>query len=231
MDRRTYLLSAAATGIAATGGCLSLPFQSSTGQTVLPEPEGRRADSEDLAYPAYGQQFPEFELPDATSDAVIDTAALESAAIVTAFFASCPAECGVLLSHLASIQRRTIDRGLTDEISFLPITFDPERDDAEKLRSNAERRGVDLSAGNWHNLRPADAEAARAIVTDKLGVEYVKTEDSDRLAGYDFTHIVVTWLLNSDSVVERTYRGEVLDEAAVFDDIVTLTEADGGTKD
>jgi protein SCO1/2 len=231
MDRRTYLLSAGATGIAATGGCLSRPFRSSTGQTVLSEPEGRRADSEDLAYPAYGQRFPEFELPDATSDAVIDTGALENAAIVTTFFASCPAECGVLLSHLAGVQRRTIDRGLTDEISFLPITFDPERDDAETLRSNAERRGVDLSAGNWHNLRPADAEAARAIVTDKLGVEYVRTEDSDRLAGYDFTHIVVTWLLNPDSVVERTYRGEVLDEAAVVDDIVRLTEADGGTKD
>lgn len=226
MERRTYLLTLGATATAATAGCLGGVFGSDAGAeaTVLSPPEGQVAESQDLAYPAYGQSFPEFQLPDATSDAVIDTGALETPALATAFFASCPAECGILLDHLADIQRETTDRGLTEEISFLPITFDPVRDDAEKLRENADRVGADLAAGNWHNLRPEDAGEAEAIVTDQLGVAYERTDDSDRLEGYDFTHIVVTWLVNSEGVVERVYRGEFLDREQVLDDVAALLE-------
>jgi len=231
MERRTYLLTLGATATAATAGCLGGVFGSDTGaETVLSPPEDQVAESQDLAYPAYGQPFPAFELPDATSDAVIDTGALETPALATAFFASCPAECGILLTHLADIQQETIDRGLTDEISFLPITFDPARDDAAKLRENADRVGADLAAGNWHNLRPEDPEEAESIVTDRLGVAYERTDDSERLEGYDFTHIVVTWLVNREGVVERVYRGEFLDREQVLEDVASLIEGAGGNE-
>ncbi|MFW5974121.1 MAG: SCO family protein [Natrialbaceae archaeon] len=232
MERRTYLLTLGATAATATAGCLGGVFgsDSGSGATVLSPPEDQVAESQDLAYPAYGQSFPEFELPDATSDAVIDTASLETPALATAFFASCPAECGILLDHLAEIQRETIDRGLTEEITFLPITFDPARDDAEKLRENADRVGADLEAGNWHNLRPDDAEEAEEIVTGQLGVTYERTDDSDRMEGYDFTHIVVTWLVNREGVVERVYRGEFLDREQVLEDVETLLEGSDGSE-
>lgn len=229
MDRRTYLLTLGTTATVATAGCLGGVFGSDDGaeSTVLSPPEGQVAESQDLAYPAYGQPFPEFELPDATSDAVVDTGALDTPALATAFFASCPAECGILLDHLADIQRETIERGLTEQITFLPITFDPPRDDAEKLRENADRVGADLEAGNWHNLRPEDPEEAEAIVTDQLGVAYERTDDSDRMEGYDFTHIVVTWLVNRQGVVERVYRGEFLDREQVLADVESLVDAGG----
>ena len=224
MERRSYLTTLGATGIAAAAGCLTGLFESAPEETVLAAPDDQLADSQDLAYPAYGEEFPSFELPDATSDAVIDTDELDTPALSTAFFASCPAECGILLNNLAAIQRELIDRGLTEEIQFLPITFDPARDDEEKLRENAETVGVDMEAGNWHHLRPADAEEAEAIVTDQLGVGYERTDDSERTVGYDFTHIVVTWLVNPDGVVERVYRGEFLDQGRVIDDVETLIE-------
>jgi protein SCO1/2 len=222
-------LAVGATGSAMTAGCVTDVFGSTSAQPVLPKPEGRRADSEDIAYPAHGQAFPAFELPDATSDAVIDTGALDGVAIITTYFASCPAECGVLLTHLADTQREIIARGLADDVSFLPITFDPARDDAEKIRRNAERRRVDLDAGNWYNLRPETPERAHSIVTDQLGIKYVRAEDSNRVAGYDFTHIVVTWLVNPDGIVERAYRGEFIDTQQVLDDIETVLEARGTT--
>jgi len=56
------------------------------------------------------------------------------------------------------VQRRVADAGLTDETLFLPITFDPERDDEAALRDNAESIGADLESGNWHYLRPESPE-------------------------------------------------------------------------
>lgn len=224
MERRTYLLTVGVTGTAATAGCLTDFFDSGPENVVLSEPDDQLAESQALAYPAYGEEFPEFELPDATSDAVIDTGDLTGPALVTTYFASCPAECGILLNHLAGIQSETRERGLTDDVLFLPITFDPARDDEELLRDNSETVGADLNAGNWHNLRPADADEAEAIITDQLGIAYERVDDSERTEGYDFTHIVVTWLVNPDGVVERVYRGEFLDDERVLDDIETLVD-------
>jgi protein SCO1/2 len=195
-------------------------FDSDPENVALAAPDDQLANSGDLAY---GEEFPEFELPDATSDVVIDTGSLDSVALATTFFASCPDECGILLNSLAGIQAELIDRGLSGDVLFLPITFDPARDDEEKLRENAAHVGADLDAGNWHNLRPADTDEADTIVTDQLGIGYDRA-DSDRLGGYDFSHIVVTWLLNPSSVVERVYRGETLDRRRILDDIEKLLD-------
>lgn len=225
MQRRSYLLTLGATGVTATAGCLTGILDSKPKNTVLSEPDEQLADSGDLEYPAHGQEFPALELPDATSETVIDTGELDSVAVVTTFFASCPAECGILLNNLAVVQNETIERGLEDDVLFLPITFDPERDDAEFLRENSERVGADLSAGNWHNLRPEDADEAETIVSDRLGVGFEQIGDSDRTAGYDFVHIVVTWLVNPDGVVERAYRGELLDIDEIVGDVETVVES------
>jgi len=223
MNRRTYLLTVGGGTILATAGCITDQSDSDPESVVLPEPDDQRAESEDLAYPAYGQQFPAFELPDATSDTVIDTGDLDGVAVVTTFFASCPAECGILLNHLAGVQSETINRGLSEEVRFLAITFDPERDDEQFLRENSERVGADLSAGNWHNLRPEDTGKADEIVSGELGVGYERVEDG-RLEDHDFNHFVVTWLVNPDGAVERIYRGEHLDTDRVIDDIESVTE-------
>lgn len=225
MDRRTYLATLATGTTAATAGCLSGLFASSSSKTVvLGEPADKLTDSEDLSYPAYGQEFPVFKLPDATSDAVVDTGALDTVAVVTTFFASCPSECGILLNNLAGVQDQVIQRGLVDDVTFLPITFDPARDDSAALRAHADKVGADLSAGNWYFLRPADADEVESVVTDQLGVGLDRVEESERLQGYDFSHIVITWLVNPEGVVERAYRGEFLDTGRVLDDIQTVVE-------
>lgn len=144
---------------------------------------------------------------------------------MTGVFTYCPVECGILLRRLVGVQRRVADAGLTDETVFLPITFDPERDDEAALRDNAETIGVDLDAGNWHYLRPESPERAKTVVEDRLGIGFEKTTENSRIAGYDFTHIVLTLLVNPDGVVERAYRGETIDRDRVVSDIETVVEA------
>lgn len=224
MDRRAYLLTVGAAGAAATAGCLTDLFESSPENVVLSEPDDQLADSSDLAYPAYGETFPSVTLPAATSEVTIDTGEVNRINVVTGFFASCPAECGILLNQLAGVQGLTVERDIADGVYFLPITFDPERDDAETLRSHADVIGADLDAGNWHFLRPADSVEAEEVLTDQLGLAFERVDDGRLEEGYDFTHPVLTWLVNPDDVVERVYRGENLDRHRVADDIETVAE-------
>ena len=225
MYRRTVLggMGAAATG--GLAGCTSRLFGTDTDGVVLGPQEDQLADSEDLSYPAYGQPLPAFELAAPLADATIDSTALDRTAIVTAIFTSCPAECGILLYRLAGVQRRIAEAGMTDAVVFLPISFDPERDDAAAFRANAETLGIDLSAGNWHYLLPETPAEAKTVVEERLGIGFERTTQSDRLEGYDFTHAVVTLLVNPDGVVERAYRGEQIDRDRVTGDLETVVAA------
>ena len=222
--KRRALLGGAAAVTAGTAGCLTRVFDDGPENVVHDPQEDQIAESEALSYPAYGESMPTFSLADPVQGTTVDSGDVDRTAVYTTFFASCPAECGVLLTRLAGIQRLVAERGLDDDVVFLPITFDPERDDAAALRENADIYGVDLDADNWHYLRPETPDEAKRVVEDELGFGFERETESDRLPGYDFAHIVVTLLVNPDGVVERAYRGENLDHNRVVDDIETVVE-------
>ncbi|WP_096389566.1 SCO family protein [Halopenitus persicus] len=228
MRRRTLLSGLTAGATLTVTGCLGSVLADRPEHVVLEPQSDQQADSEDLSYPAYGQPVPAVEVPDPLTGDRIDTGALDRTAIITAFFATCPAECGVLLRRLADVQATVADRGLTRSVVFLPITFDPERDDATALRDHARSVGADLESGNWHYLRPNSPAAAERVVEDRLGIEFERDTSSDRVAGYDFVHAVVTLLVNPSGVVERAYRGETIDRDRVAKDIATVV---AGTSD
>lgn len=225
MRRRTLLAGVGTVASGALAGCTSRLFGGKPEGVVLDPQEDQIADSEDLAYPAYGQPLPSFELPAPLAEETFDSDALDRTALVTGMFTTCPAECSILLRQWARIQGRVADAGLTDDVYFLPITFDPERDDAAALRENAASIGADLDAGNWLYLRPETPARAKAVVEERLGIGFERTTESDRLPGYDFTHMVVTFLVNPDGVVERAYRGERLDPDRVVGDVERVASA------
>ncbi|WP_418286065.1 SCO family protein [Halorubrum sp. DTA46] len=225
MRRRALLGGIGAMATGSTAGCTSQLFDDGPDGVVLDPQDDQIADSEALAYPAYGQRLPAFELPDPLTGTTLDSTELDRTAVVTGVFTTCPVECDVLLRRLVGVQQRVADAGLTDDAAFLPITFDPVRDDEAALRENAERIGVDLDAGNWHYLRPETREDAKRIVDERLGIGFERTTESDRLEGYDFTHVVVTILANPDGVVERAYRGEHVDRDRVASDIDAIATA------
>ena len=225
MERRSYLGALVGSATVATAGCLGSLLEDEPEDVVLDPPDDQLLDSENLDYPAYGESLPLLELPAPLSGDTVDAHALDRTALITGFFAMCPAECGILLGQLAAVQERTIQHDLIDSTAFLPITFDPERDDAEMLRENAELLGIDIDAGNWHYLRPETAADAEDVVQDRLGIEFDRVSDSDRVDHYDFEHIVVTLLVNPGGTVERAYRGERLDVDRVFGDVETVIAA------
>ena len=172
-------------------------------------------DSEDLAYPAYGQPFPEFSLPNPLTDETVGSISESRVTVTTAIYATCPDECIVTGNQLAGVQSALAERGLSDAVRFLVITFDPERDTAEVLRDYGERMGVDLDAGNWEFLRPEGPDEAKRVVTDRLGIAFQRE-------GGEFIHPSVTFLVNPDGYTERAYQGERPAVDRVTDDVETV---------
>ncbi|WP_324761071.1 SCO family protein [Haloarcula sp. GH36] len=227
MQRRTYLTTSLGVA-AASAGCLTSALEQGDGnETVLDPQADQQYGNGNLPYPTDGEELPAFSVPNPLAGELVSSDDVDGTLVVTAFFATCPAECVQLVGQLAGVQQGTIAEGIDDHVTFLAITFDPSRDDAQALREYGQRMNVDMSAGNWRFLRPESPERARTVVEGTLGVtfERVDAAESQRVAGYDFRHLSVTFLRNPDGVVERAYRTERPDHQRVLSDIERVVEA------
>lgn len=232
MNRRDYLAAVAGGSAALTAGCVGVvDSYSDTNPDVVLGPPGRSADPEDLPYPAWGQRVPSTTLPavDPTTgeqSGTVDTAAVERPFLSTFFFANCNSVCPVLVSALREVQIHAVENDYADAVSFLPVTFDPERDSPSALADYADRMNVAVDAGNWTFLRPESVERAKATVTDAFGVTFEKTMVNDGEPGWMYAHTGIVLLVNGDGFVERAYRPErgtggsiQFDEGTAIDDL------------
>lgn len=216
MNRRTYLRGLAVGGLAsstALAGCSALPTgggsggsDSSSSTTVLPEPEDDYGvDPADLPYPAYGQQIPDVSLSAALHDGTESTRGYDSPLAMTFIYTTCMTACPVLTQALKTTHETAMEEGWAESTNFVEISFDPERDTPDALRTYAEERNLDVDTGRWHLLRPESYDAAKDVVSDQFGLGFEKTtpEDMDQ---YMFVHSTLILLVNADGYVERSYR-------------------------
>lgn len=225
MHRRSVLTAGASVTTGVLAGCLTdrIAGDDAAEHAVLEPPEEEYTHGDDYAYPTYGDPFPGVELRDPFAETTVDTETFDDECLVcTAFYATCPAECIPLMQAIALVQDQSAERGIDDAVRFLAITFDPERDTPDELRGHAEMVDVDLELGNWHYLRPADADEAEAVVNDDLGILFERDGDGPEA---EFTHITVTFLVNPDGYVERSYRGENPNVDRIADDLETVVDA------
>ena len=252
MDRRHFLRSLAATGTAAgvtaTAGCAGVLGGSGAEGTVLDPPE---IDLSEASHPSYGEEMPEFTVPDPIAGEEIAVSEFEGdrAVLWTSFYTNCPdGVCPALILRLRRAQEVAADPTQTnpkypivpprireiigpspysDEVAFLPTTFDPERDTEAALREYAAQRGADLDAGNWHFLRPKTYERAREIHDEKFGlvIEKQPADDIENLE-YRFPHYGLIILANKRGIVERAYpRGPATDIGRLVDDVQRVVTA------
>jgi protein SCO1/2 len=219
MNRRTYLKAVGVGGVGSSAGCLGGVFTSRPENVSLEPPEGYDPDI-DLPYPGYGDPLPSVSLPAPLAGRQVTTTAFDHPTLVTFFFTSCLDVCPALVANLRAVQVNAAENGYGDQVTFLPITFDPERDTESTLRAYAERMNVNLTTGNWHFLRPLSAERARKVVTDTFGITYQRTESTH--SAYEFVHSMVILLTNAEGYVERVYRGPNPQAARIQADLRTL---------
>ncbi|MFB6079769.1 MAG: SCO family protein [Haloferacaceae archaeon] len=188
MYRRRLLRGLTAGGLAPlAAGCLGGRGggSDSSSHTHLDRPESQRADSADLPYPAWSQQLPTATLPDPLAGESVTTTQYEGErnVMLTCFYSHCPNVCQQMIGQMRNVQADAVKNGYADEVAFLAITFDPERDTKARLAEYAKEKHVALDAGNWHFLRPNSVSRAKAVVTEKFGIKFQKRTPTGRPSG------------------------------------------------
>jgi len=221
MNRRDYLRTATAVGLAGgVAGCAGVLSGDGNPNVTLGEPD-REVDSEDLPYPAWGQQVPAVTLPAPVEDRTVDLRTVDKPSVVTFFYSHCNTVCPVLISTMRNVHTHSLNEDYADEVAFFPTTFDPERDDADRLRTYADEMNVDADAGNWHFLRPESPDRAKSVVGEQFGVAFERTHPEE-MDTYMFTHSALTFLVNADGYVERAYRTKGPEAEQIIDDLETV---------
>lgn len=189
VDRRAVLRATGATVLAGSlAGCSGLNVLGEDDDLVLSAPENHdRLQNADLPHPIYGEELPEATVPAPLHDRRVTTTEFvgDRHAMLTFIFTSCTTVCRGLTASLRHVQDEAAELGYGDEIAFQALTFDPEYDTGDVLRSYGEDLGVDYDAGNWYFLRPETPADAREIVAERFGVAFERDDEGAPGAGGD----------------------------------------------
>lgn len=132
--------------------------------------------------------------------------------------------CPALLLRLRRAQEVAAENGYSNDVTFLAMTFDPERDTEDVLRTYADEQGIDLDAGNWHFLRPEQYKTGHEIVTEKFGLPLEKREAEEyENLDYMFPRFAYIFLVNERGLIERVYpNGATSETSQVVEDFETV---------
>lgn len=240
MDRRTYLGSLGVAGLTSVAGCLGETLGGPDGtdggnggtdseaeshpQAVLEPPA---QDLSEASHPSYGDELPAISLTDPLSGETVSTEQFEGerAVLLTFIYTNCPdGMCPALTLRLRRAQQVAAEKGYSDDIALLEMTFDPERDTEQALRTFADQQGVDAEAENWHFLRPDSYDRAKEIMTETVGLPLRKqASDEYEQLDYVFPHFNLIFLANERGIVERAYpKGATIDPSTVVGDLETV---------
>lgn len=221
MQRRTLLRAVGVGAVGAAAGCLGNSASDGTatgnGNVVLPEPD-RDFESSDLPYPAWGERVPDVTVPAPLSGGEVPLRDVETPSLVTFFYSNCQTVCPVLMATARNVQAHAANNDYADAVSIHPITFDPQRDTADRLDAYAGEMNVNADAPNWQFLRPESKARAKTVVQEEFGVRFERTHPDD-MEMYMFAHTSLTLLVNADGYVERAYRSKSPDEQRIIDDL------------
>jgi protein SCO1/2 len=224
MYRRKLLSALGTTAVASTAGCVGSVLGESS-KTVLDKPESQSVRSANLPYPAYGEALPEVSLDAPLAGREISTTEFgDRLVLMTFIYSHCNSICPFLVSTLRQVQTAATQNGYADDVVFLPVTFDPKRDDEARLREYADMMHVDLDVGNWHFLRPRDHDHAKQVVQETFGVTFQKTGATES-SMYMYNHLGLAILANGDGVVERAYSGTDPKAEKIKGDVETILDA------
>ncbi|RRJ30259.1 SCO family protein [Halocatena pleomorpha] len=217
MKRRRVLKSLAVTGtgtLGALAGCLGGALDSNPNVT-LNQPEKY---SDEYSYPNWNDKLPDVTVPAPIDGKSVSIRNIDTPVLTTFFFSHCRTVCPLLIGALQKVQMDSIENGYTDSVTFVPMTFDPARDDAKRLKAYTEKMNIATDVDNWQFLRPKSEQRATEVIQKKFGVRFVKDpmKNSDN---YMFTHTMVVVLANADGYVERAYSEKSPDPEQIINDL------------
>ena len=243
LNRRSFIGATAVGGALLGSGCISAFGGNENENVVLSPPENyERLRNAELPYPVYSESLPEatVEAPLRDTDvSVPNDFEGDRHVLLTFIFTRCTGVCPGLTANLVQAQADAAEKGYSDEIALLAMSFDPVYDTKEVLRSYADEMGIDRDAGNFYLLRPDGEGRAREVIDETYGHGYEKTEAYSPTGEFmdhsemetengetmqPFAHMPLFFLVNKDGYVERSYLNTAPNPSTVVDDLRELQE-------
>lgn len=162
----------------------------------------------------------QFELIDHRGKQVIFPESFEGKTILAGYlYTTCPDICPMITYNMRDVERE-LD---TNELHFISISFDPDRDTPEILADYA--RNYNLKDEKW-SLLTGDRRTVMDLM-ERLEIVTVKTptrftESGDHIYFIDHTDRVS--LIDKDGNLRRNYMGSKLRSEEVIEDIRVLVD-------
>jgi protein SCO1/2 len=170
-----------------------------------------------------GGDSPDFSLTD-QNGATVSLSDFRGKAVALAFiFTNCPDICPLIASQMRAAYD-LLDEDQRDDVVFLGVTVDPERDTPEALQAFSQRYELD-SVANWHALY-ADRQTLEAVWAS-YGIEATEIADevNDHINGSaavaTIRHTDAIYLIDKDGKQRSLLHSDV-DPQDFADDLETL---------
>lgn len=144
---------------------------------------------------------PDFTLRDADGRAVALADLRDKVVVLHFIYTNCPDVCPLHAERIAEIQRMVNQTPMKEQVRFVTITTDPERDTPEVLRDYGRAHGLD--AANWVFLtagRDESNDTTRRLA-EAYGLKFTKTDNGYRM------HAVVTHVIDQDGQLRARFHG------------------------
>ena len=137
-------------------------------------------------------------------------------------FTNCPDICPITVNKMTLIQKRIKDEKVNN-VEFIVLTFDPERDTPSILKQYAKIRDIDES--NFHfltgNKKSIEAILRKAAVV-AVAEDTTYTDDGEPI--YFFTHTDRISLLDEEGRIRKDYPGSKSNIDEIVKDIKSLAD-------
>jgi len=137
-------------------------------------------------------------------------------------YTHCPDICPMTTHNMVLTEERLIEEGI-DDVLFVALSFDPERDSPEVLRKFAEIRNIKFD--NWIFL------TGDKIITEDLlkrfDVRAIPTDSTffeDGTTSYSIMHTDRISLINNKGILKQNYKGSTINIEELITDIIYLGE-------
>ena len=142
---------------------------------------------------------------------------LEGKVVVLSFiYTNCPDICHLTSSKLNQF-KKSLDKKVTENLFFVSISFDPDRDSPEILRDHVRHMKLDLA--NWTFVTGNQFQIKKVL--EAAGIDpFIQRGDDSK--SYTYSHRDRISLVDKDGQIRKHYKGTAFDEAELSNDIQSL---------
>jgi len=164
-------------------------------------------------YTFFNQDSVEVIFPDIIQDKVT---------VIGFIYTNCPDICPMTTHNMYLIQQK-LKKNALDNVLFVSVTFDPERDLPSVLKKFGKIRDIDFN--NWVFLW-GDKKNTESLLK-RFDITALKTDSTyfdDGELSYGMMHTDRISLIDNESRLKKNYRGSKVNLEELYNDIINLGE-------